>query len=111
MNVTSFYRRKVSMELTIRTEGLVPTRALKMFIEQRIKMRLDRFANRVRRVFVLLQDDNGPRGGRDKLCRVRVELRNGKHLIRESREINPYVACCHGLDRAQRALAGRRWRT
>ena len=95
------------MELNIRTEGLVPTKALSVFIERRIRMKLDRFADRVRRIFVFLQDENGPKGGRDKLCRVHVELYNGERLVRESREASAYAACCGGLGRTQRAIASR----
>jgi putative sigma-54 modulation protein len=95
------------MELDIRTEGVASTEALRTFIERRIRMRLDRFANRIRRIFVLLQDENGPRGGRDKLCRVHVELADGERVVRESKEASVYVACCSGLGRAQRAVAGR----
>ena len=41
-------------------------------IERRLRFALDRFGDRIARVFVFLHDRNGPRGGIDKICRVLV---------------------------------------
>lgn len=46
-------------------------------VEQRVRRSLSRFAEHLRRVTVTLRDDNGPRGGRDKVCTLRVELQGG----------------------------------
>ena len=93
------------MELSIRAEGFSVTQALRTFVEDRIRLRFDRFANRVRRIVVLLRDENGPRGGVDKQCKVHVELQNGTRLIRECTHVDAYTACSDGVGRTQRALA------
>lgn len=39
-------------------------------IERRLRFALGRFGSRIQKTVVFLQDDNGPRGGIDKVCRV-----------------------------------------
>ena len=51
-----------------------PGPGLAELIQHRLQRALGRFANRVRRVRVCLNDVNGPRGGIDKRCRMRVDL-------------------------------------
>ena len=43
-------------------------------IQRRFTFALDRFAHSIREVEVSLSDVNGPRGGIDKICRVRLRL-------------------------------------
>ena len=50
-----------------------------------LRARLDRLLARlgrhVARVHVTLKDDNGPRGGRDKVCVMRTELLDGRQIV------------------------------
>ena len=52
-------------------------------IERRIYFTLGRFSSRVISVEMMLQDDNGPRGGIDKKCRVIVRLRGANDVVVE----------------------------
>jgi putative sigma-54 modulation protein len=43
-------------------------------IERRLRFALTRFGDRVGRVIVFLQDNNGPKGGVDKQCRILAKV-------------------------------------
>ena len=43
-------------------------------IANRLIRTLDRFSRRIDRVDVAITDENGPRGGIDKLCRIRAQM-------------------------------------
>lgn len=62
------------MRLTIHTSGIQATGSLKEYIERRVSFALDRFEESINSVSVTLEDTNGPRGGVDQMCRVRVQL-------------------------------------
>lgn len=50
-------------------------------IERRLRFALARFRNRIAKVFVFLQDLNGPRGGVDKVCRILVKTRGSGVVV------------------------------
>ncbi len=60
--------------------GTVP-RHLEDHIERRLRFALSRFRGRIVKVFVFLQDLNGPRGGIDKVCRVLVKTRGSGIVV------------------------------
>jgi hypothetical protein len=71
------------------------------------ELALERYAHAVREVTVRLRDENGPRGGRDQDCVVRVSLRGAPEvLVRERRE-RPLEAVGRALQRARRGVAER----
>lgn len=54
--------------------------------ERRLRFATDRFQPRIRELGIVLRDLNGPRGGRDKYCRVVAKLHHGGALsIEETR--------------------------
>lgn len=71
------------MKVQIRSRKLVVDGATEAHVERRLHFALGRFSDVVERVDVTLADINGPNGGQDKLCRIRVRLRN---------ESNPIIA-------------------
>lgn len=63
------------MQVTVRAKGFDLTKALERHAVERIETALERLAALDRpqvRVTVTLEDVNGPRGGKDKCCRVRL---------------------------------------
>jgi putative sigma-54 modulation protein len=48
---------------------------LPRYIERKIRRSLARFGHRITKVVVFLRDENGPRGGVDKACRILVKAR------------------------------------
>ena len=60
------------MKIEVRFRGVDPSDALRRHAVRRIHFHLSRFAPEIRAVMVRLEDQNGPRGGVDKRCRVLV---------------------------------------
>jgi ribosome-associated translation inhibitor RaiA len=69
------------VKIEMRTRGLPPDPGLRLFVARRLEFALDRFAERIARVRVVLDDVNGPRGGVDKSCRIEVHL-PGRRAVR-----------------------------
>jgi hypothetical protein len=72
-----------------------------------VELALERYEHAVREVTVRLRDENGPRGGRDQDCVVRVSLRGAPEvLVRERRE-RALEAVGRAVQRARRGVAER----
>lgn len=54
---------------------------LKQQIRQKLKNVLERFGERIRMVRVVLSDINGPKGGSDKRCVIKIDVNNHKTLV------------------------------
>jgi len=93
------------MRLEIVSRGLSLSEALRNRLERRAQFALGRFAAVIRAVQVSLLDENGPRGGVDKRCRVLLSPRRGKPIVVEGcgDELQPLVD--RTLERAGRTLA------
>lgn len=65
------------LPLAIRSKRIKLNGALGEHVERVIAFALAPFSGAIRQVTVFLADNNGPRGGTDKLCRIDVHLRNG----------------------------------
>ena len=73
-----------------------PVPELSAHVERRLRFALTRFSGRIGRVQVVLADQNGPRGGIDKTCRIVVRLRDGGDVVAEVSDVDWEVA----VDRA-----------
>ena len=62
------------MNIDVQSLGFPITLALADHARRRLRFALTRHNDRIRRVVVRLGDENGPRGGADKFCRIRVYL-------------------------------------
>ena len=75
-------------------------------------MKLGKFASSIERVSVRIEDVNGPRGGVDQACRIKVVLSGLPSVIFESRDAslrNAVDAALAGAERTvRRALQRRR---
>jgi putative sigma-54 modulation protein len=63
------------MEFSIKGRGLDLSDALRAYAERRLRFSLAGFAPQLKGVEVRLADINGPRGGIDKTCGIKVVLR------------------------------------
>lgn len=91
------------MTLTIQ----VPDRTLASEADRALRFALTRFAGAIARIRLRLVDENGPRGGVDQRCSVRVSLLRGGFVQvtgvgSDAREVMHQVA-----ERVARALARR----
>ena len=78
---------------------------------RKLGMRLGKFAPAIERVSVRLTDVNGPRGGADQLCRVKVVLSGLPSVVIEKTGATLYPAidgAVTGIERAVRQTLQRR---
>ena len=89
------------MKLDIRSPGLPPPSTFQDHAEKRLSFALGRLLKgRAAHISLMLSDQNGPRGGVDKDCRV--VLRAGETVIvTHARDADVFTA----IDRAARRLA------
>jgi putative sigma-54 modulation protein len=71
------------MQITIKSTEVPLSNERRQQIERRAAFAMSRLAWRVQRVDVSLGDLNGPRGGIDKQCRVRVHFDRGPAAVVE----------------------------
>ena len=81
------------------------------YIRRKLGTRLGKFARSIERVSVRMEDANGPRGGVDQLCRIKVVLRGLPSVVFESRDsaLNAAVdGALAGVERTVRRTLARR---
>ena len=99
------------MHIEIQTQGLELSEPLRDFIRRRVAFGLDRASHELGTVFLSLSDINGPRGGNDKLCRLRIPLPRMRDVVIEEIADDPHAAIARAVDRAARNLQRRRSRS
>jgi ribosome-associated translation inhibitor RaiA len=83
----------------IRPRGVELSRDDRTYIRRKLGMKLRKFAPSVERVSVRVEDVNGPRGGVDHVCRIKVVLSGLPSVVFEGRGASLETA-------VDRALAG-----
>lgn len=74
-------------------------------IERRLHFALGRFASQVAGVFVTLSDINGPKGGNDTQCSLKVSLKRKGQILASDTDASVEGAIAHAADRAARSVA------
>ena len=91
------------MRLEIRSKELMLTEAIDAYVSRRMRLALGRFGPRLGRIMVRVGDENGPRGGVDKCCRVVAQTSTGTVVVEElDRDL--YVAIDRASERVARAV-------
>ena len=93
------------MRIQIVSRQLHCSETTKDYICRRVHFALGRFVSAIRGVQVYLSDENGPRCGEDKRCRVTVALVRGHPLVIESRGQNVKDVVDRSMQRASRAIS------
>lgn len=94
------------MRLDIQGRGFPLTPALLEHVRRRLRFEVGWASDRVQKVTVRLTDLNGPRGGSDKCCRIRIAVPHAAVVV-EDVEGDLYVAISRAAGRAGRALSRR----
>jgi ribosome-associated translation inhibitor RaiA len=92
------------MKVTIRTRSLEFAPHLYDHVRRRLAFALSRLGPLIRAVDVLVADTNGPRGGVDKLCRIRVRGDELPPIVVEAADADIVTAIDVASDRVGRAV-------
>jgi len=95
------------MEISIVDRNVDLTAKQKDLVDRQIGYSFDRFESHIRSVEVLLNDVNGPKGGSDIQCRVRLLLHSKGEVLVEGRDDSVESAVAGVIDRASIAVARR----
>ncbi len=95
------------MRTAIQVRNSDLTNDLREYVEHRLAFALSQFPEHIRGVVVVLSGINGPKGGIDKRCSLRVRLIGRSDFVIEETEADFHVAVDRAADRAKRTL-GRR---
>jgi hypothetical protein len=90
--------------LSVRTAGVDATADFKEQVRGKMGLRLGKFARHIERVTVRFKDVNGPRGGVDSLCRIKVVLSGVPSVLIEELAADPLQAFDRASQRAERAV-------
>ena len=93
------------MRIDIQARGFSLTAPLLDHTQQRLRFALTRSGDRIRRVVVRLGDTNGPRGGADKFCKIRVVLDRALPVLIEDSGADLYAVIDRAAERAGRNVA------
>lgn len=99
------------MQFDIQSLNFPGTPALASHTRRRLGFGLTRHADRITRVVVRLGDENGPRGGPDKFCRLQVSLVDAPPVVISDCGPDLYAVIDRASDRAARAVVKQLERT
>ncbi|GAB4550515.1 MAG: hypothetical protein Tsb007_02040 [Rhizobacter sp.] len=92
------------MIVDIHAQGFTVTPALAEHVRRRLGFVLARHSAHIQRVAVRVGDENGPRGGVDKFCRIQVNLLNMPFAMVEDVGADLYAAIDRAADRVGRVV-------
>jgi ribosome-associated translation inhibitor RaiA len=92
------------MRLDIHHQGVALSDAARAAVARHLGAALARFAPRLLRAAVYVSEQNGPRGGVDKRCRVLLRLRRHGELTVAVDDADLYAAVHRAAGRAAQAL-------
>ena len=92
------------MNVDIQSLGFPLTSALSEHTKRRLRFVLTRHSDRIQRVVVRLGDQNGPRGGVDKFCRIRVHLLDAPVALIDDIGLDLYSVINRAADRVGRVV-------
>ena len=92
------------MNVDIHGQGFAVTQALADHVRRRLGFVLARHGDRILRVSVRVGDENGPRGGVDKFCRIQVHLLDAPVAAIEDIGADLYAVIDRAADRVGRVV-------
>ena len=88
----------------IRAVGAPIHAEARAYLRRKLGMKLGKFARAIERVSVRIEDVNGPRGGVDKLCRIKVVLSGLPSVVVEQQHESLHAAMDLALQRTETAV-------
>ena len=74
------------------------------YLRRKLGMKLGKFARGIERTSVRIRDVNGPRGGADKVCAIKVVLSGLPSVVVEEQHASLQAAMDRALQRTERAV-------
>lgn len=93
------------MQIQISAKGISLDDEQHAWIERRLQFALGRFVQRIRRVSLLLTDENGDRGGVDKHLKLRIAINPSGLILIEDVDDSIEKVVANVVDRASRSIA------
>jgi len=95
------------VQISIQTDGFDLSEGLRRRVQGRVAQVLSDNSGRISCIRIGLSDINGPRGGVDKRCRVRLVMPGLREVVVDQVELDMYHAIDKALKRVGRAVARR----
>ncbi len=92
------------MKLDIRGQLFPVPALLREFVARRLRFALSRFQYQIEEVTVRLSDENGPKGGTDKVCRVVAKVSSRRLFVKDA-DPDLHAAVSHAAERLERAVS------
>lgn len=92
------------MIVDIHGQGFTVTPALAEHMRRRLGFVLTRHSHRIQRVAIRVGDENGPRGGVDKYCRIQVHLLDAPIAVIKDVGAELYAVIDRAADRVGRVV-------
>lgn len=80
------------MELIVTDRNKLLNTHTQILAERRLAYAMKRFEHRIARIHLTVFDENGPKGGEDKVCRLMINLRGADDVIIS--DIGSDIAAC-----------------
>jgi hypothetical protein len=93
------------MTLCIIDRGDLLDGSLRQLAERRLLFALSRFDSRIEQVDLVVSDENGPRGGIDKACRLSIVLHRAPQVVISDRDSDLAKCISRVAERAGRAVS------
>jgi len=92
------------MDLHIRMQGMKDADELRLYVARRVGFAFDSFGDAVHRVRVCIADQNGPKGGVDKSCRVTAIAQPSLEVVIEEVDADEHAVVSRAVGRAAATL-------
>jgi len=92
------------MQIDIQALDFPMTKGLRERVRRRMGFALGGRADNIQRVVVRLSDINGPKGGKDMCCHIRIVLNHMPEVVIKDTETDLYVAIDRAFGRAGRSV-------
>tara|TARA_B100001778_G_scaffold198593_1_gene163871 strand:- start:311 stop:718 length:408 start_codon:yes stop_codon:yes gene_type:complete len=95
------------MLVIVHTQGFSLSRAINRYTEDKVRLAMALYRGKVQRAEVFLSDVNGPKGGRDMQCKIKIKANGFAAICAQDKAEDLYDAISACSKRARRAVEKR----
>lgn len=97
-----------TIQVDISARGFDLSEPIRQHVEDRLHAALDQHEQQVRRVDVVLEDTNGPKGGQDKRVKIAVQMADGDTVRVEQTGEELYPTVSRAADAVKHSVGKQR---